>query len=240
MNRLMLTLLAGFSLVMMSNALTLAEDAPKDKAAPSIVNKPAAETAEKRPAGIPVNYATIIKELGLEGEAREAFITKVRERQAALNAWKKEHEPAMKALEQKIADAKTKGDALVLEDSQAQLKALKDQLAQLEEEHDMHIDSTLTPQQLGKRTAYNAYTGLLRTLGKLELTTEQKAAIKALAYEHADEFAKLAPNDKKARETLRRKLLEKIASDILTPEQQAQYTPPGKAKAKATDNDGDQ
>ena len=228
MNRLMLLVWVGLSLVLMPCSLSLAEDTPAE--APTLKDKQAATSkTDKSPAGIPVLYATLLKELGLEGSQREAFITKVRERQQAINAWKKDNEPQQKLLQQKATDAKANGDVVEENKAKAELKALHEELTKLEEEHHAQLTSTLTPEQRGKWAAYNAYTGLLRSYAKITLSPEQKAQIKEIAYQHAREFGELPEGDKKAREALRKQIMQEIHDQVLTAEQKVSMEPKLKA-----------
>lgn len=162
---------------------------------------------------------------GVGGSQREAFITKVRERQQAINAWKKDNEPQQKLLQQKATDAKANGDVVAENKAKAELKALHEELTKLEEEHHAQLTSTLTPEQCGKWAAYNAYTGLMRSYAKITLSPEQKAQIKDIAYQHAREFGELPEGDKKAREALRKQIMQEIHDQVLTAEQKVSMEP---------------
>ncbi len=224
MHRKALTLLTGLTLAWLPCTFTFAEEAPV-KEAPTLKQKESVESkapkAEKTPAGVPVYYATILKELGLEGEQREKFIAKVRERQQAVNAWKKENDAKVKELNQQATDAKTKGDVAGESQAKKEVKTLNDELAKLEEEHTAQIHSVLTDEQRAKLTAYNAYTGLLRSFARASISDDQKAQIKQIVYAHAKEFGQLAENDRKGRQTLREKIIDEVRQNVLTPEQQA-------------------
>ncbi len=219
-----LGLLTGLTLALLPCTFTFAEDAPA-KEAPTLQQKETTQAktpkAEKTPAGVPAYYATILKELGLEGEQREKFITKVRERQQALNAWKKENEPKLKEMNQQAADAKTRGDVAGESQAKREVKALNDEQTKLEDEHTAQIHSVLSDEQRAKLTAYNAYTGLLRTFAKLSLADDQKAKIKEIVYAHAKDFGQLPENDRNGRQALREKIIDQVRQQVLTTEQQA-------------------
>lgn len=207
-------------LIAPSACLTFADEpSPLDPQA-----TPPPPASQRRPAGIPIYYLTIAKELALEGEQRQAFLDKVRARQQALAQFDAAHEQEIQTLTDQETQAQQRNDTAALRQIRARLRELRAQRSAIEQQALAQIRSVLTPQQRGRWLCYNSYLGQLQRFGKLDLSDQQKADIKALCLSFADRMADLDPADTSALRTIRQEMTQKIIAQILTDQQRQQLT----------------
>lgn len=215
-------------------ALPLAGGAlAEDKAKPAKPAEPAKDMkapAKKEAGGAKLtgHWAMVSKALNFDDATQAKLAEKTTGKSAALKAWEEQNKGELEKLEAaKKAAAETK-DKAKIDAAEKPLKELREKRKALDDKWDDEILTVLTPAQRAQYAGYNAYTGAARHFGKVKLTDEQDAKLKAIYVAAGADFEKAA--DAKAKRALTESLQAKAEKEILTEEQRKAMSEPAPKK----------
>ena len=188
--------------------------------------------ADEKKVTVPREYAKMAELVGATDAQKKRIQERAEAKKKALAAWDKQYGDRLAELKAKAADAQRAGNAAALQALDNQILAAEAAKARVEAAQDAMVLAALTPQQRQTWEAHRLAEDVTKHCRAARLSGEQNEKVQALCREAAVELAK-APADPAKRAEVLQTVIQKVAEQVLTPEQAARIN----QKAAGKDRD---